>query len=56
LLEGKRGQITAEKVLQGINPNDIHKAPSTLVSLENTSNRGGGSCYDMEEITNIRQV
>ena len=56
LLEGKRGQITAEKVLQGINPNDIHKAPSTLVSLENTSNRGGGSCYDMEEIINIRQV
>ncbi|HJW15581.1 MAG TPA: GntG family PLP-dependent aldolase [Flavisolibacter sp.] len=56
LLDGNRGRIKAEKVLQGINPNDIHKAPTTLVSLENTSNRGGGSCYEMEDIENIRQV
>jgi threonine aldolase len=27
-----------------------------LVSLENTSNRGGGSCYEMEDIINIRQA
>jgi threonine aldolase len=56
LIEGNRGRITADKVLENINPNDIHKAPTSLVSLENTSNRGGGSCYEMEEIVNIRQV
>jgi threonine aldolase len=26
------------------------------VSLENTANRGGGSCYDLEEIKKIQQV
>jgi threonine aldolase len=56
LINGNRGRIKAENVLQSINPVDIHKAPTTLVSLENTSNRGGGSCYEMEDILNIRQV
>jgi threonine aldolase len=56
LIDGNRGRIKAENVLQSINPVDIHKAPTTLVSLENTSNRGGGSCYEMEDILNIRQV
>ncbi len=45
-LEGDRGRITAEQVLEAINPNDIHKAKTQLVSLENTANRGGGSCYE----------
>ncbi|MGZ3852723.1 MAG: threonine aldolase family protein, partial [Flavisolibacter sp.] len=35
---------------------DVHKAHSSLVSLENTSNRGGGSCYDLEEIRRIKKV
>jgi threonine aldolase len=56
LIEGNKGRITAEKVLENINPSDVHKAPTTLVSLENTSNRGGGSCYEMEDIIDIRQV
>ncbi|MBX3255264.1 MAG: aminotransferase class I/II-fold pyridoxal phosphate-dependent enzyme [Chitinophagaceae bacterium] len=56
LVEGDRGRITAAQVLAAINPNDIHKAPSSLVSLENTSNRGGGSCYEWEEMEAIRQV
>ena len=56
LLDGNRGRVTAEQVLQAINPDDIHKAKSTLVSLENTSNRGGGSCYDLNDIAAIKQV
>src|SRR6476661_8736353 len=56
LIDGNRGRIKAENVLQSINPKDIHKAPTSLVSLENTSNRGGGSCYEMEDIINIRQA
>jgi threonine aldolase len=43
-------------VLESINPDDVHKARTSLVSLENTSNRGGGSCYEMEEIRKIRAV
>ena len=56
LIEGDRGRITAEQVKVSINPTDIHKPLSTLVSLENTANRGGGSCYDFSEIERIKQV
>lgn len=55
-LEGERGRITAEQVMEAINPQDIHKAKTSLVSLENTANRGGGSCYDMNEIQLIKEV
>jgi threonine aldolase len=54
-IEGNRGRITANDILEGINPNDIHKARTGLVSLENTANRGGGSCYDFNEIVKIRE-
>lgn len=56
LLYGDRGRINAEQVHSAINPDDHHKAHSSLVCLENTSNRGGGSCYDFEEIKKIKKV
>ena len=57
LLYGDRGRITAEQVKESINSKtDNHKANTSLVSLENTSNRGGGSCYDFNEIKKIKQV
>ncbi|MBB1283963.1 aminotransferase class I/II-fold pyridoxal phosphate-dependent enzyme [Flavisolibacter sp. BT320] len=56
LIYGDRGLLTAEQVAASINVDDVHKARTSLVSLENTSNRGGGSCYDFEEIRRIRQV
>lgn len=56
LLHGDRGRITAEQVKAAINPDDVHRAVSRLVSLENTSNRGGGSCYNQEDILKIREV
>jgi threonine aldolase len=56
LLDGANGRITAQQVADGINPDDVHKAHSSLVCLENTVNRGGGSCYDLAAIQAIRQV
>lgn len=56
LIDGDRGRINAAQVLQAINANDVHKANSSLVCLENTSNRGGGSCYNFEDITAIKKV
>lgn len=56
LLPGNLGRITATQVTNAINPDDPHRAHSSLVCLENTSNRGGGSCYDFEEIKRIHQV
>jgi threonine aldolase len=56
LLQGDRGRITAEMVKNAINPDDIHKPQTRLVSLENTANRGGGSCYNFIDIQLIRDV
>lgn len=57
LIDGDRGRITAAQVADSINnPHDVHKAMTSLVCLENTCNRGGGSCYDLEEIRRIREV
>jgi threonine aldolase len=55
-LPGNRGRITADQVVAAINPDDVHKARTSLVCLENTSNRGGGSCYNWEDILAIKQV
>lgn len=56
LLQGDRGRITAAQVAAAINPDDVHKPATTLVSLENTANRGGGSCYHFADIEAIKQV
>jgi len=53
LLQGDLGRIKKEQVEAAINPDDPHRAHTSLVCLENTSNRGGGSCYDFEEIKKI---
>jgi len=55
-VEGNHGRITAGQVLESINPDDIHKAKTQLVSLENTANRGGGSCYNFNDIQEIKAV
>ena len=51
---GERGRITAEQIQARINPKDFYHSPKTaLVVLENTTNKGGGACYDPEEIKRI---
>jgi threonine aldolase len=56
LVKGDRGRITAEQVLECINPDDVHAARTSLVVAENTSNRGGGSCYDFNELIKISDL
>lgn len=57
LLDGNKGRLTASQVKSGINnPEDIHLPLTTLVSLENTMNKGGGSIYDFSEILKIKEV
>lgn len=57
LVDGHRGMITAQQVEENINPPDFYHSPLTsLVCLENTTNKGGGACYDLEEIKKIRKV
>ena len=57
LIDGKYGRITAAQVEESINNrHDAHKAYSRLVSLENTANRGGGACYDFQDILAIKKI
>jgi threonine aldolase len=54
LVESLRGLITADDIT--VNPDDPHRPRTSLVCLENTSNRGGGSCYNFSEIQKIKAV
>ncbi|WP_296702552.1 GntG family PLP-dependent aldolase [Algoriphagus sp.] len=56
LLEGDLGKITASQVGASINPDDIHAPETTMVSLENTMNKGGGSIYTLDEVIPIKKV
>jgi threonine aldolase len=57
LIDGHRGMITADQVVESINPPDFYHSPlTTLVCLENTTNKGGGACYDLETFREIRSV
>jgi len=56
LLNGYRGLITAEMIEPEINAENIHFPHTSLVVLENTSNRGGGSCYTLEDIKPIAKL
>jgi threonine aldolase len=57
LIDGHRGMMTAEQVAAGINPPDFYHSPLTsLVCIENTTNKGGGACWDFNELIKIKQV
>ncbi|MBT2160722.1 threonine aldolase family protein [Zobellia barbeyronii] len=57
LIDGHRGMITAEQVEAAINPPDFYHSPLTsLVCIENTTNKGGGACWDIEELKKIKEV
>ncbi|MBM4033371.1 MAG: low-specificity L-threonine aldolase [Planctomycetes bacterium] len=55
-VEGKRGIMTPEQVEARIRPRNIHHGPSTLIAIENTHNRGGGSVYPVENVAGISEV
>jgi len=57
LLYGDRGRITAEMIAPEINEkNNVHYPHTSLVVLENTVNKGGGSCYTLDDIKPIAQL
>ena len=53
LVDGDRGRLKLSNIEPWINPDDVHFPITQLVSLEDTSNRGGGAIYDFEEIEKI---
>lgn len=56
LLNAYRGILTAEMIEPEINADNVHYPRTSLVVLENTVNRGGGSCYSLEQIKPIAEL
>ena len=57
LLSGAYGMFTADQVVSAINPPEFYHSPLTsLVCIENTTNSGGGACWDQEELIRIGEV
>ena len=57
LIDGQRGVMTAAQVARAVRRGDnVHNAPSSLVCLENTHNRGGGNVYPLEAIRDIHAI
>jgi threonine aldolase len=57
LIDGHRGMFTNEQVINSINPPDFYHSPKTsLVCVENTTNKGGGACWDINELIKIKKT
>lgn len=57
LVDGHRGMFTAEQAEASINPPDFYHSPlTTLIEVENTTNKGGGACWDFNELTKLRHI
>lgn len=54
LLTGPQGLLNADQIAPAVNPPDFYHSPlTTLVCVENTTNKGGGACYEFEELKAI---
>ncbi len=57
LIDGDRGMMTSDQVEEAINPPDFYHSPLTsLVCAENTTNKGGGACWNFSELVRIKEV
>ncbi|MBC7642006.1 MAG: PLP-dependent transferase [Flavobacterium sp.] len=57
LLNGNRGMINGSQVANAINNPEFYHSPLTsMVGVENTTNKGGGACYELSDLQDIKQV
>ncbi|GAA4808058.1 GntG family PLP-dependent aldolase [Litoribaculum gwangyangense] len=56
LLDENNGMFSAVDVEKAINPDAYYYSKTSLVEIENTANRRGGSCWDLSEIKKIKKV
>lgn len=57
LIDGNRGMFTSSQLKEALAGRaDIHVPYSRLVCIENTTNKGGGACWDFKELEKIKTV
>ncbi|MBV8616071.1 MAG: threonine aldolase family protein [Acetobacteraceae bacterium] len=52
-LPGGRGQFDTEALEAAIRPHDRYSPPQSLVAVEQTANRGGGSCWPVARLNAV---
>ena len=57
LIDGSRGMFTANQIeeIAAVKP-EIYLPFTKLICLENTTNKGGGACWDFKEIEKIEKI
>ena len=57
LIDGDRGMFTADQLATAIAGRaDIHVPYSRLVCIENTTNKGGGACWNFSELEKVQKI
>jgi threonine aldolase len=57
LIDGHRGMFTAKQLEEAVSGrSDIHVPYSRLVCIENTTNKGGGACWDFSELEKLQKI
>ena len=57
LIDGNRGMFTAEQLQDAVvGRSDIHVPYSRLLCIENTTNKGGGACWDFSELEKLNKI
>lgn len=56
LIHGENGRFTAKQLEQALHPSADWLPHTSLVTIENTSNKGGGSYYQLKTVKEISQV
>ena len=56
LVNGDRGRLKPDQIYENINPDNVHYPKTRLVVAENTSNKGGGSIYDINDLIQISKI
>ena len=57
LIDGNRGMFSAAQLKEAVSGrSDIHVPYSRLVCIENTTNKGGGACWDFSELEKLQKI
>ena len=53
LLHGDRGKLSVNLIEAALRDENVHYPRTSLVSVENTTNKGGGACYDIKTLEEL---
>ena len=53
LLHGDRGKLSVNLIEAALREENVHFPRTSLVSVENTTNKGGGACYDIKTLEEL---